>query len=186
MFIGRQKIRPAALAGAAAVALIVSISAPGFGQEGIKLEGAWIARFPGQPGVQFTYALSPDPSGRRATITAFIQVGVMPSLFGLFPDAEILSPVVGEAAMTADGTVIFNSVLYGIKKGWPFDQIVFIEMDYGQVRYTGTGKAEGTQIFALYDPISDQDGDGLPDPGAIPVLTSPPMTRVDTRVPLPR
>jgi hypothetical protein len=82
--------------------------------------------------------------------------------------------------------MVFNSVWYGIKKGFPFDQFVFIGMNSGQIRYTGPGKAEGTHNLAFYDPSSDQDGDGLPDPGATPALALPPTTTVETRLPLQR
>lgn len=184
MLVGRQKISTTTLAAAAAVfVLVMQIGASGSGQEGFKMEGAWVAKVQGAPG-QWTYTLSPDPSGRRAAITGFLQGGIMPGLFGLFPDAEFVSPIVGEAVMTADGTAVFNSVWYGMKKGSPTDQIVFIGMNSGQIRSTGPGQAEGTHNIKFYSPGSDGDGDGLPDPGATPALALPPAITVETRLPL--
>jgi hypothetical protein len=183
MFINRRKMVMAVLASAAVVfVLITQIGASRAGHGVVAMEGAWIAKVLGSP-AQWTYTLSPDPSGRRAAITGFIQVGIKTSIFGYFNDFEFNSPIVGEAVMTPDGTVVFNSVWYGIKAGFPFDQIVYIGMNSGQVRFTGPGKGEGTHNLAFYDPSSDQDGDGLPDPGATPVLEIP-ATTVETRLSL--
>jgi hypothetical protein len=99
----------------------------------------------------------------------------------LFPDEEFASPFVGEAVMTADGTIVFNSVWYGMNDS---AEIIFIGMNSGQARYTGPGKAEATNNLVFYYPSSDQDGDGLPDAGATPALAYPPLTSIDTRLPL--
>ena len=184
MFISKQKIVMTALvAAAAAFVLVPQIGASGPDQGGFKLEGAWVAKVPGTP-VQWSYTLSPDASGRRAAISGAIQVGIKPAVFGLFPDVEFVSPIIGEAVMTGPDSAVFNSVWYGIKTGFPFDQIVYIGMNSGQIRFTGPGQAEGTHNLVFYAPSSDKDGDGLPDPGEAPVLTIPPTTTVETRVPL--
>lgn len=184
MFISKQKVVMTALvAAAAAFVLVLQIGASGPDQGGFKLEGAWVAKVPGTP-VQWSYTLSPEPSGRSASVSGFIQVGIKPAAFGPFPDADFVSPIIGEVVMTGRDTAVFNSVWYGIKKGFPFDQIVFIGMNKGQLRFTGPGKAEGTHNLVFYDPSSDKDGDGLPDPGETPVLSIPTATTVETRLPL--
>lgn len=183
MFTRRKTIVTVAVAATVAtIALFAATGASAGDDTGYKLEGVWVAKVQGSP-VQWTYTLSPDPSGRRAALAGFIQVGVRPIVLGIFPDAEFSSPIVGELVIRADGVTVFNSVWYGMKTGFPFDQIVYIGMNSGEARRTADNKAEGTHNIAYYDPSSDQDGDGLPDPGAVPVLVLP-VTTVDTRLPL--
>ena len=183
MFTRRKTIVTVAVAATVAtIALFAATGASAGDDTGYKLEGVWVAKVQGSP-VQWTYTLSPDPSGRRAALTGFIQVGVKPALLGIFTDTEFTSPIVGELVMRADGVTVFNSVWYGMKAGFPFDEIVYIGMNSGEARRTADNKAEGTHNIAYYDPSSDQDGDGLPDPGAVPVLVLP-VTTVDTRLPL--
>ena len=182
--ITRKNIIIGALTAAAAALLVVTQTA-GSNQNKIanKLEGAWIANVVGMP-LQWTYALSPDPSGRRATISGSIQVHIPPAIVkpGLFADLEYNSPIVGETVMTGPDTAEFTAVWYGMKKGFPFNQIVCIGVNSGVLTFTGPGKSEGTHHLAFYYPSADGDGDGLPDPGAVPALCLPATGTIDTRV----
>jgi len=148
-----------------------------------KLEGAWIAKVVGAP-LQWTYALVPDSSGRSASISGSIQVHIPPAVVapGLFADLEYNSPIVGEIVMTGRDTTKFTAVWYGMKKGYPFNQIVCIGVNSGWTKFTGPGQSEGTHHLAFYDPSADADGDGLPDPGAVPALCLPASSTLDTRV----
>ena len=84
-------------------------------------------------------------------------------------------------------TASFTIVAYGTKRvdpalGLPFlDQLVFIWVDIGELKFTAPGKAQTTHHMAYYSPEADVDGDGLPDPGQTPVvcLTVPTL---DTRL----
>ncbi|MBI2924637.1 MAG: hypothetical protein HYY24_02910 [Verrucomicrobia bacterium] len=139
-----------------------------------KLEGAWIAKapVPGMPvQLQWTYTLSPDPSGRRAALSGSIQVHIPPAIVppvGRFADLEYNSPFVGELVMTGHDTADFTAVWYGMKKAFPFNQIVYIGVNSGQVTFTGPGQSEVTHALAFYAPSTDGDNDGLPDPGEGP------------------
>ena len=173
----------AVAAGAFIALYLPAQSAPSNGkQQSYKLEGAWVARVPGMP-MQWSYALSPDPSGKRAAMTGSIQVPIRASVVvpGLFADLESISPMVGEVVMTGPDTAIFTAVWYGMKEGDPFDEIVLIGMTSGEVQFTGSGKTEVTHHLAYYAPSSDGDGDGLPDPGQDPVLCLPTIS-IDTRL----
>ncbi len=150
-----------------------------------KLEGSWVVKVPGTP-VLWSYASSPDPSGRSAAISGEIHVPLGPSIIvpGLFPDLEYYSPFVGQMIMTGPDTFEFSSVWYGMKKGFPFNQVVFIGMNNGQGRFIEPGTAVATNHMAFYAPTADADGDGLPDPDATPVLCLPPSVGVATRLPM--
>ena len=156
--------------------------------ESYKLEGAWIAKVVGMP-MQWTYTLSPDPSGRKAALYGTIQVAIRPAVVvpGLFPDAEYISDFVGEMVMTGHDTMKFTVVWYGMKKAASAsmfsDEVVFIGVNSGTGKFTGPGQSEVTHHLAFYDPTSDADGDGLPDPGKEPKLCLPATISLDTRVP---
>jgi len=152
--------------------------------QAMKLEGAWIAKVVGYP-MQWAYTLTPDSSGRRAAMSGSVHVPIPPQVINpaLFPDWEYNTDLVGELVMTGPDTAIFTAVWYGMKKGVPFDQVVYIGVNSGQARFTGPGKSEGTHHLAMYAPTTDGDGDGLPDPSQNPAVCLP-ATTIDTRVPL--
>jgi len=153
-------------------------------REPVRLEGAWIAKVTGMP-LQWSYVESPmDLLARRASLSGSIQVHIPPSIVipGLFADLEYNSPLVGEAVMTGYDTVKFTAVWYGMKKGFPFNQIVYIGVNSGEGTITAPGKAAMTHHLAFYYPSADADGDGLPDPGQAPALCLPPTGTIDTRV----
>jgi hypothetical protein len=149
-----------------------------------KLEGAWIAKSILSP-VQWSYTLSPDPSGRRAALTTFINVPMTPSIINpnLFPDWEYNTPAVGEMVLIGPDTAQFTGHWYGMKKGFPFNQIVYIGLNSGYARLTASGQWEASCSLAMYAPSADGDGDGLPDSGQNPVVCLPAKV-VCTRVPI--
>lgn len=169
--------------GAAALACLLAsqVAWTDRASEARHLGGAWIAKVPGTP-LQWTYTMTPDPSGRAAVISGSIQVPFSPAALidpTLFPDVESVSPMVGQAVMTGPNTADFSAVWYGLKKGVPFDQVVFIGVTSGKIKFTGKGKAEVTHNLGFYAPSTDANGDGLPDPGQAATLCLP-TTSIDT------
>ncbi len=152
--------------------------------QALKLEGAWIATVPGMP-LRWTYTLSPDPSGKQAALSGAIQVPVQPAVIvpGLFADLEYVSPMIGQVVMSSRDTARFTAVWYGLKKGVPFDQVVFIGVNSGEIKMNSPSQTEVTHHLAFYDPSTDANGDGLPDPGTAPALCLP-ATSTDIRLPL--
>ena len=185
----KRNIALAALAVAVGTVLIISQAAwSDRHHEAYKVEGAWIAKVVGMP-MQWTYTMSHDPSGRKAAMYGTVQVAIRPAVVkpGLFPDAEYISDFVGEMVMTGHDTMKFTVVWYGLKKAAldsPFsDNVEFIGVNSGTGKFTGLGQSEVTHHLAFYDPASDADGDGLPDPGKEPKLCLPATISLDTRVP---
>jgi len=171
------------------------------GKGALKLEGAWVARvtsLDGEPGAypfQWSYVLIPDASGKSAAVYGTANPG-LPE-FAVLP-TDYASPIFGEIVMTGPDTTAFDSYFYGIKKvpveaGNPYydsniyssyDQLVYIGRCWGTSVRIGPDEIEVTDNFEFYLPGADGDGDGYPDPGSTPIITST-ATTLDTRVPFP-
>ncbi len=185
----RKAVPAAVLAAAAAIVLVTQLGASNADQGAPKLEGAWVARvtsFQGQPftGVsQWTYVLSPDASGRSASMHGTIDVPFGPSL----PmNVAYNTPIIGELVQTGPDTASFNSYWYRVKQGEAGapNQILSIHRVWGEARFVAPGKAEVTDHFEIYLPSADADGDGIPDEGSSPI-NSFIVTNQDTRIPPP-
>jgi hypothetical protein len=154
-----------------------------------KLEGAWIAKVvevEGQlvaPPSQWTYVLSPDSSGRRASGHGTIDVGLYTPLDEM---ADAVSPLLIDLVMTGPTTGTFNSVWYGLKKGptsvGTTAEIIYIGVNHGDINMVAPGKSKNTHNIAFYGPESDEDHDGLPDAGAQPLAPPIVVHTEDTRL----
>lgn len=150
--------------------------------EALKLGGAWIMKFVGNP-TTCMVTDSPDASGRRATVLGTTVIGD-PTLGGYFPEAEWVSPIVGEAVVTGVDRGTFTVVQYGMKTGAAgCAEIVYIIVNSGTIKVTGPGRTEHQHNLAVYLPFQDADGDGLPDEGQ-PPLGYIPLTSTESRVSL--
>lgn len=163
----------------------------GKGDGAYKLGGAWVAKVDGMPGGQWSYVVSADPSGRRASGHGSIDIGFDPNvIFGgpFFEPRDSNSPILVNMVMTGPDTVSYYSIWYGLKNLGPpslaTTEIVLIGVVTGELKFTGPGKAHGTHNFALYYPTQDDDGDGFPDEGETTPFVFQ-LTTVDTRLPLP-
>jgi hypothetical protein len=155
---------------AASLLLVSPVSAGPSASSALKLGGAWVASDVDSP-LQWSYTVSPDPSGRRGTAYGTINAGLY--VPGISELADLISPFVIDLEMTGKDTVKFNSVWYGLKKlppGGPLStEVAYIGMNWGELKIIGPDRAEGTHNIEFYLPFQDADGDGLPDPGQAPV-----------------
>jgi hypothetical protein len=164
--------------------LAAQVTMSNAGSAVFKLEGAWIAKVVsvyGQSGeypFQWSYVLSPSPSGNSASLHGGIDVG--------FPDdteieIDSTTPIIGEIVKTGSHTAVFNSYWYGINRIYG---IVEIGRSWGEIEFVEPGRTEVTHHFEIYLPDADGDGDGLPDPGSEPIITFTATTH-DRRIPSP-
>jgi len=151
-------------------------------QQSFKLEGAWIAKVPGTP-LQWTYVLTPDSSGRRASLFGTLEIGVdvQGAVPGLLPDNDSNTSFAGEVVMTGPDTAVFTAVAHSLNS-IPSKHVVFSWVTSGEMRFVAPGKVESTHHISYYLPEADADGDGIPDEGVTPLLCLPPTTSLDTRV----
>jgi hypothetical protein len=145
--------------------------------DGASLEGIWTT-------------MTPTPAGRLAILSLVITaqgsegmvytcVGKHPecsvTAYGLSPEAEKVSDLLGHFVRTGANTFDFSVVCQGIKRAGPE------LLDIGETLYMVVlaGNAElvdsETMIiheftYAAYTPAQDLDGDRLPDEGTVPVV----------------
>ena len=164
----------------AALLVLTQTAGSNQNQQSNKLEGAWICKVPGTP-MRWTLVMSPDPSGRRATINGSIQVHVPFDLMypGVVPGGIYPSDYVGEAVMTGPYTAKVTCVGYAMKNVLPsaaypfYEQVAWMYVVSGELKFTAPGKFQIQSPFALYLPSADADGDGLPDAGQTPIVSMP-------------
>lgn len=152
--------------------------------QSFKLEGSWSQVY--QPPFNNTclYTCVPsDPSGREAALSGTVLITDI-TFGGAFPDAQYASSITGQAAVTGPDKAVFTALVYGMKQVGPLAEKVFIILDSGTIRVLAPGKLEVTHNQAVYLPLQDMDGDGLPDKGQAPIACIPGVVSIDTRVPL--
>jgi hypothetical protein len=97
--------------------------------------------------------------------------------YGLAPDAERISDLIGYLVRTGANTFRFSVICHGTKGGGP-EAMGLSEILY-MATLTGTAELVDSQTmvihnftFAAYMPAADLDGNRLPDEGAQPVICS--------------
>jgi hypothetical protein len=182
MNIRKSKLVGTTLVAAAAVFVLTAQSSIAAGGSAAnKLEGAWIAKVQGAGApVQWSYVLSPDASGRSASIHGSIDVGGVSPL-----PADRSSPLIGEVVMTGPNTGKFTSMWYGISET-PAPHIVYIGMNNGDIVFVDPAHVIGTSNIVFYLPSADANGDGIPDSNAVPLAPPTTLETIDTRLPPPQ
>lgn len=160
-----------------------------------KLEGAWVARVVPPFLGQWSYVVSSDPSGKRASGHGSVDVGFSANFVcGLngfateFETSDSESPILVSMVMTGPDTVSYNSIWYGLKDLGPMspisNAITLIGTVTGDLDVVAPGIMHGTHNFAIYYPTADINGDGFPDEGETPACVFQ-LSTVDMRLPMP-
>jgi hypothetical protein len=170
-----------------AVAAATVTAVPAIAGDSGKLEpGVWIARVTDYPGIfpQWTYIVSPDPSGRHGAAYGTVEVALYNETLDALTDRT--SPLLVDIVMTGPKTAKFNSVWYGLKDiaapVYVDAEVVYIGVNRGEIQFVAPGKAEGTHNIEYYWASQDDDHDGLPDPGELPFAEVGPIHTLETRL----
>lgn len=143
----------------------------------LSMEGIWTTMVPTPAGSSAMMSLVVNAQGTDGMV--YTCVGKHPecsvSAYGLSPDADKVSDLLGYLVRTGANTFQFSVICHGIKQTGPE------LLDIGETVYmvTLTGTAEfvdsNTMIinkftYAAYLPTQNLDGDRLPDEGEEPVM----------------
>lgn len=143
----------------------------------LSLEGIWTTMTPTPAGTSAIMSLVINAQGSDGMV--YTCVGKHPecsvSAYGLSPEAEKVSDLLGYLVRTGANTFRFSVICHGVEGAGP--ELLDIGETVYMVTLTGTAELvdSGTMIineftYAAYLPDQDLDGDRLPDEGAVPVM----------------
>ena len=144
-----------------------------------RIQGSWVGSFAGGPWptkliIQET--ISPqDPAGKRLT---YVMRLVNPdATFGMFPEADYISELVGEAVRTGPNTYDLSLIGYGAKTLVGDRNVIqYIWTVTGSMECLDGGRKTDSVHLAVYAADQDADSDGFPDEGEEPVFCVGPTT----------
>ena len=144
----------------------------------LSLEGIWTTMTPTPVGGSAIVSLVVNAQGSEGAV--YSCVGKHPecsaTAYGLSPEAESVSDLLGYFVRTGASTFQFSVVCQGIKKGGP--EVLNVGETLYMVVLSGNAELidRNSMIiheftYAAYMPDQDVDGDRLPDEGAVPVTS---------------
>jgi hypothetical protein len=150
-----------------------------------EVQGSWVADFAGGPWptkLILQDTITPlDPNGKRLAYVMRLVNG--DATFGMFPEADTMSPLIGEAVRTSNNTYDIHLIGYGIQE---------MENSRGEIQYIWIVSGELTCLDEnhktdnvtayIYPGEMDTDKDGFPDEGAEPIVIGPFTLSEATRV----
>ena len=165
-----------------AVLAAAGLSVAWLGPVHYRLGGGFIGDPARSGGIHWSAYQAPlDSAGRTAALRVNLYsygdnvVGVL-----LYSGADTLSEGIGQLAMISNDTAKGSLVFYALKQGTP-PQVKQIWVWDGTIKFSGpdTYDVDGTTF--VYSANADANGDGRPDPGAVPLFPVPTQLGV-TRV----
>ena len=175
-----------------AIALLVGL--PGLSQSGAssqhqgqyKLGGAWVGHSALPSWTWTALQIPTNPEGTEAVLRVnFTSYGA--ELAGLVASfgADSLSDFVGHEVMINRDAARWTLVGYAQAKGPNNElQVRAIVVAFGTLQFIGPDQDVIHATLTVYPAAADADGDGIPDPGAVPVATFPGITETGRRVPI--
>ncbi|MBI3851066.1 MAG: hypothetical protein HY298_12435 [Verrucomicrobia bacterium] len=166
-----------------AVLLIAAGATVGWmNQRHYQLGGSWIGKGAGSVWTAVHAPLDPEAQTMAGHVN-FQSYG--PDTAGLIAafGGDRMSEFVGETKMINRDTAKWTLVGY-VQAGQNPPQIVAIIIGHGTWKYTDRDHAVLNYTIDTYPAAADADGDGMPDPGAIPVVTTPGVIDTAQRVPI--
>ena len=141
------------------------------------IPGSWITYLkepPDVPTLIMQETLTPlDPAAKRLSYVLRLVNGDA-TFFGLDPEADSMSELIGEAVRTGKNTYDFSAIGYGIEAvSDNRDEIGYIWVVAGSMMCEDGIKTDYADL-SVYTADQDSDQDGFPDEGEEPVLYIPP------------
>jgi hypothetical protein len=161
-------------------------SSSDLGRRQYKLGGAWAGHSESPSWTWTALQIPTNPEGTEAALllkfTSYgADVAGLVASFG----ADFLSDFVGQEVMIDRDTARWTLVGYAQAKGPNNElQIRAIVVAFGTLQFTGPNVDVIHATLTVYPAAADANGDGLPDPGAAPVLTIPDIVETGRRVPM--
>lgn len=142
----------------------------------LSLEGIWTTMVATPVGISSINSFIITAQGSEGMVYTVVgkHPQCTPTAFGMYPEAERLSDMMGYCVRTGANTFRLSVIYHGVKEGGPE------RMGIGEIVYmavlTGTAELVDSNTLVVddatmggYTPAQDLDGDRLPDEGAAPV-----------------
>lgn len=167
----------------AGLLVITQTGASNQSQGQYKLGGGWVGHAPGL--WTWTALQTPiNPAATEAVLRVnFTSYGAdLAGLAAAF-DADSVSDLVGQEVMINPDTARWTLVGYAQARGPNNElQIRAIVVAFGTLQFIDPDHDVIHATISVYPASADADGDGMPDPGAAPVVTIPGITETGQRV----
>ncbi len=144
-----------------------------------KLGGGFIGSPAHSGGMWWSAVQTPlDPAGKTAALRVCAYSLPEPGTALLaFCGADTLGDGVGQVAMISNDTAKGRLVFYAVKNGNPSlgipQEVKAIWVGNYLLKFTSADAYDVTGELFIYSAAADANGDGLPDPGAEPLLPEP-------------
>jgi hypothetical protein len=144
-----------------------------------RIQGAWVGSDSGPPGARpliIQNTITPqDLTGNKLTYVMRL-VNPDATFFGLSPEAEYMSELVGEAVRTGLNTYDFSLIGYGAKEQPAArNEILYLWTVNGSLTCEDGDKITSDANLAVYEADQDANQDGFPDVGQDPIACFGPL-----------
>jgi hypothetical protein len=159
---------------AAAVLAAAGLSVAWLGPVHYRLGGGFIGSPVNSGGLYWSAYQAPlDSAGQTAALRVNVYSYTTNTAELLaFSGADTLTEGIGQLAMISNDTAKGSLVFYGLKQGNP-PQIKQIWTWDGTITFTGPDTYTVGGMMNVYAAAADADGDGRPDPAAMPLFPVP-------------